>query len=426
MDLSRFLGEPPLRAVGSRESHPEDAEALRNLEGDRAAPLRVRRASASHGSATPGRRDAEVQSSGGGVGPVAAHPLAAAKAAPRSAPNQPDAAGDQGGEDVSEGDRWTAFDLGRALQDLRSIREGVVRRALRKLHIRWYHAPAQKMRTLLSAAGVPAEILPLVQQITDTCTICRNWARPGPRTITSVSVTTRFNEEIQMDLLFYKDKVILHLLDRTTRFTVARRIASRSLDCVIEGLFSFWITMFGPPLKVTSDQEGALSSPEAAAILESKGISLHLLAKEQHASIVERHHAILRRQLHVLDEQATAEGLRFSFDSLLGEAVFAQNALFDLGGASPFEAVFGRTPPLLGVVDSEIGDSPDDRDSDRLRQLAIGSMVQASSENKLRRADKGKTRMPGELAGSSFVGHRISGGHCCSGLSCPRFLPIHQ
>ena len=81
----------------------------------------------------------------------------------------------------------------------------------------------------------------------------------------------------------------------------------------------------------------------------------------------------------------------------MGEAVFAKNALFALGGASPFEAVFGRTPPLLGVVDSEIGDSPDNRDSDRLRQLAIGSMVQASSENKLRRADKGKTRMPGEL-----------------------------
>ena len=82
-----------------------------------------------------------------------------------------------------------------------------------------------------------------------------------------------------------------------------------------------------------------------------------MLAKEQHASIVERHHAILRRQLRVLDEQATTEGLRASFETLLGEAVFAKNALFSLGGASPFEAVFGRTSPILGVVDAEAGDS---------------------------------------------------------------------
>ena len=71
-----------------------------------------------------------------------------------------------------------------------------------------------------------------------------------------------------MDLLFYKDKMILHLLDRTTRFTVAPRIAMRSLDCLLEGIFSFWVSLFGPPNKISSDQEGALSSPEAAALLE--------------------------------------------------------------------------------------------------------------------------------------------------------------
>ncbi|CAE7261221.1 pol [Symbiodinium sp. KB8] len=294
-------------------------------------------------------------------------------------------------------DRWTSFDLGRALQDLRSIREGVVRRALRKLHIRWFHASAQRMKTLLTAAGVSPEIMVLVQQIVDTCDICRNWTRPGPRTVTSATVTTRFNEEIQVDLLFYRDKIILHMIDRTTRFTVARRIASKHLDNVVEGVMSHWVGMFGPPNRITSDQEGAFQSPEAAALLESRGIKLHLLAKEQHASIVERHHAILRRQLHVLEEQSTAEGLRISFDAILGEAVYAKNALFAVGGASPFEAVFGRTPPLLGVVDAEIGDSPDDRDSDRVRQIAIQSMIQATAESKMKRADRGKSRMPGEL-----------------------------
>ena len=32
---------------------------------------------------------------------------------------------------------------------------------------------------------------------------------------------TRFNQEVQLDLLFYKDKIVLHMLDRATRFTEA-------------------------------------------------------------------------------------------------------------------------------------------------------------------------------------------------------------
>ena len=144
------LGDPPLRAVGSRESHPEDTRDLRDLESESVMPLRAGRAGASSGSAAPRRRDAEVQSSEGGTGPAMAPPPAAAKAASRPHSNPPAAADDQAAEDRVEGDRWASFDLGR---DLRSIREGVARRALRKLHIRWYHAPAQKMRTLLSAVG---------------------------------------------------------------------------------------------------------------------------------------------------------------------------------------------------------------------------------------------------------------------------------
>ena len=97
-----------------------------------------------------------------------------------------------------------------------------------------------------------------------------------------------------------------------------------------------------------------MSSPEVAAYLEAKGIKLHLLAKKQHATTVELHHAILRRQLHVLEDQTLSEGLRVSFDSLLSEACYAKNALFAVGGATPYEAVFGRTPALLGVVDCEI------------------------------------------------------------------------
>ena len=46
----------------------------------------------------------------------------------------------------------------------------------------------------------------------------------------------------------------------------------------------------------------------------------------------------------------------------------------------------------------KLGDSPDDRDADRVRHLAIQSMVLATSDNKLRRANRGKSRTAGKLS----------------------------
>ena len=109
---------------------------------------------------------------------------------------------------TSEPGDWTRFDLGKGLQRLRSLNEGVVRRALRQLHVRFYHPSARRFRSLLAAAGVEPRILDLVGQITDTCAICRAWTRPGPKAVMSTNLPTSFNEEVQVDLLFMYDKVV--------------------------------------------------------------------------------------------------------------------------------------------------------------------------------------------------------------------------
>ena len=74
----------------------------------------------------------------------------------------------------------------------------------------------------------------------------------------------------------------------------------------------------------------------------------------------------------------------------------AKNILFNIGGASPYEAVYGRTPPLVTVTSHEANDTADDRDADRLRHLALQSIMQATAEAKARRATATKTRLAGE------------------------------
>ena len=289
---------------------------------------------------------------------------------------------------------WSKFELGTTLQLLRSVRPGVVRRTLRRLHIRWYHAPAKRMATLLSAAGVPTSVLRIIQDVVSTCDICRSWSRPSARSIVSTRMPEKFNQEIEIDLLFVGAHVILHMIDRAIRWSVGVKIANRETRTILSGVKKSWVNQFGPPGVMISDQEGGLNEM-AGAFLEQLGVKLDLRARGQHAGIVERHNDILRKQIHLIDGQAVADGLAVSFEDVLTEAVYSKNVLCQYGGFTPYEALYGRTPPLFNVWD----DNQDDNHPMKLREIALRSMLQATAEGKMVRADSSKTRPAGELAG---------------------------
>ena len=117
-------------------------------------------------------------------------------------------------------------------------------------------------------------------------------------------------------------------------------------------------------------------------------------------STVERHHAILRDQLHKLDSQLRSEGREIKFSVLLAESLFAKNCLLGVGGATPYQGLFGRTPsllpdPLQAVTASEELDE-DSQNVQRVRELAIQTMVESTAQARLRRANKSHSRLPGE------------------------------
>ena len=58
----------------------------------------------------------------------------------------------EAGTQATDDTDWTSFDLSRSIQELRSAREGTVRRCLRKLHIRWFHISTRRMVELLRRA----------------------------------------------------------------------------------------------------------------------------------------------------------------------------------------------------------------------------------------------------------------------------------
>ena len=99
----------------------------------------------------------------------------------RDKPREP-TPGRSGPKDIQTGmptfPDWTRFDIGTTMKALRSYNPVVVRKCLKKLHLRWWHAGADRMRKILHAAGIDEVRLSFIDGVVKGCSECRAWARP--------------------------------------------------------------------------------------------------------------------------------------------------------------------------------------------------------------------------------------------------------
>ena len=122
------------------------------------------------------------------------------------------------------------------MRGLRGADEAGRRRILRKLHLRWWHATAEQMKHVLSCACQPKEVLSLVDEIVDTCQVCRTWAKPLPKSIATASVATTFNDQVEADLLFFRKHIVFHMIDRCIRWHATQEVKGRDMETLIEAI----------------------------------------------------------------------------------------------------------------------------------------------------------------------------------------------
>ena len=73
------------------------------------------------------------------------------------------------------------------------------------------------MRQILQAAGVDAIRLDMIRTVVNTCRECRAWQRPGNQLLPSTSIATCFLEAGEVDLMFYENRIVFHIIDRALR-----------------------------------------------------------------------------------------------------------------------------------------------------------------------------------------------------------------
>jgi len=101
--------------------------------------------------------------------------------------------------------------------------------------------------------------------------------------------------------------------------------------------------------------------------------------------------------------QCKLEGLNIGIEDIVSEAVVAKNSMLVINGVTPYTAVLGRSPNLLGEYEkpsvSSLADTVGGELSkhvSRVREIAISSMVEHSSKERIKRAQESQTRVSTE------------------------------
>ena len=219
------------------------------------------------------------------------------------------------------------------------------------------------------------------------------YQQPGRATKASTTLSTHFNEHVETDIVFIQKYMISHFVDRCTRWHSGRVIEDRTEDTLWNTCKLTWINTFGAPVNLVTDGESALVTAKNKSRFAALQTNLVVRAPGQHAHFAERHGAMLSYTTNCLIEDRKQCGISEPMPNILSEAILALNTLTCVGGTTPYQAVIGRQPGLLPPIDGNPPqDSVDGRKEQRIRELAIDAMIQASAQAQVYRARRHNQR----------------------------------
>ena len=92
---------------------------------------------------------------------------------------------------------------------------------LLKLHRQFAHLPKKRFVALLKDAGAWNDAYETeLSEIEGKCELCKVYAKTPPAPVVSMSMASKFNENVTMDLKQWNNHWILQMIDMWSRYTV--------------------------------------------------------------------------------------------------------------------------------------------------------------------------------------------------------------
>ena len=163
-------------------------------------------------------------------------------------------------------------------------------------------------------------------------------------------MASEFNEKVAIDLSFYKDKIILHMVDMWSRLTVSTQIKRKKPSEVIESIMKNWVAYYGVPGSILNDNGGEFTSDEIREVKSILNINDLTTGAESpwQNGLCEKNHALVDNILERLDDDYPDIDLQ----TKLAWAGMAKNSLQMTYGYSPNQLVFGQNPRLPNIITS--------------------------------------------------------------------------
>ena len=129
-----------------------------------------------------------------------------------------------------------------------------------KLHRQFAYGSNEKLLKLVNSAGVAwsqdSELKGKTKLIFKNCPVYLIYKKTSPRQIVGLPLATKFKKCITMDLKFYKGKILLHLIDHATGFSVTVILPSKKPDQIDNVIMKYWVVVYETVDKFLTDNKG--------------------------------------------------------------------------------------------------------------------------------------------------------------------------
>ena len=223
---------------------------------------------------------------------------------------------------------------------------------LNKLHKQFGHRTKRVFVSLLKDTGNwTPHFSEMIDKIINGCEGCILRRRNPDRPVVALPRAEDFNEILTMDLKIWKGQYILYMIDLFSRFTIATVISRKKPANVIDAVFKYWITYFGTPGKVMTDNGGEFTGEEMREVTSVLNVYKDTTAAEApwQNGLNERNHALADNIL----KQVMRDFPELDLKTALAWACSAKNSLTTVYGYSPYQLVYGKNPRLPNVINDQ-------------------------------------------------------------------------
>ena len=164
----------------------------------------------------------------------------------------------------------------------------------------------------------------------------------------SLPMALEFNETVAVDLHKLEGSLLLlHMIDLFSRYSAGAIITSKLTSVFVDNFLKYWISRFGSPKKLFSDNGGEFESEEVREMGEILNIEVTTTAAYSPWSngVCERHNLTLSEIIHKVKQDRNC-----TWDMALQWALMAKNSLSNVHGYSAHQLVFGTNPNLPSVL----------------------------------------------------------------------------